>query len=119
MMKSHSLVLFLVLLQVGIINTNQYLSQKLVNLSSTNKINLKCDCIDGSIQDGVRQPILFSFVLDKPSANKVFCEPKTIHYKKINKSILNTITFHLEDDKNEEVNFNQETLTFTLQMIKI
>ena len=45
----------------------QYLSQKNVNLSSTNKIHLKCDCIDGTIQDGVRQPILFDFVLDKPS----------------------------------------------------
>ena len=27
--------------------------------------------------------------------------------------------FYLEDDNNEEVDFNQETLTFTLQMIKI
>ena len=72
---------------------NQYLSQKIVNLSSTIKIHLKCDAIDGSIQDGVRQPILFSFVLDKPSGYKVFCQPETIHYKKINKSVLNTITF--------------------------
>ena len=98
---------------------NQYLSQKIVNLSSTNEIHLKCDCIDGSIQDGLRQPILFSFVLDKPSGYKVFCEPETIHYKRINKSVLNTITFYLEDDNNEEVDFNNETLTFTLQMIKI
>ena len=98
---------------------NQYLSQKNVNLSSTNKIHLKCDAIDGSIQDGVRQPILFSFVLDKLSGYKVFCQPETIHYKKINKSVLNTITFYLEDDNNEEVDFNGETLTFTLQMIKI
>ena len=46
---------------------NQYLSQKIVNLSSTNKIHLKCDAIDGSVVNGVRQPILYSFVLDKPS----------------------------------------------------
>ena len=98
---------------------NQYLSQKLLNLSSTNKIHLKSDAIDGSVVDGVRQPILYSFVLDKPSGYKVFCEPETIHYKKINKSVLNTITFYLEDDNNEEVDFNQETLSFTLQMIKI
>ena len=98
---------------------NQYLSQKIVNLKSTNKIHLKCDCIDDSIQDGVRQPILYSFVLDKPSGYKVFCEPETIHYKKINKSVLNTKTFYLEDDNIEEVDFNGETLTFTLQMIKI
>ena len=89
------------------------------NLNKLDKIHLKCDCIDGSIQDGVRQPILYSFVLDKPSGYKVFCERETIHYKKINKCVLNTITFYLEDDNNNEVNFNQETLTFTLQMIKI
>ena len=97
-----------------------YTSNKIIlNLNTINKIHLKCDNIDGSIQDGVREPILFSFVLDKPSGYKVFCQPETIHYKKINKSILNTITFYLEDDNNKEVNFNGETLTFTLQMIKI
>ena len=98
---------------------NQYLSQKIVNLNSTNKIHLKCDAIDGSVVNGIRQPILYSFVLDKPAGYKVFSEPETIHYKKINKSALNTITFYLEDDNNREVNFNGETLTFTLQMIKI
>ena len=98
---------------------NKYTSKKIVNLGSTNKIHLKCVVIDGSVVDGIRQPILYSFVLDKPSGYKVFCEPETIHYKKINKSVLNTITFYLEDDNNEEVNFNGETLTFTLQMIKI
>ena len=98
---------------------NKYTSQKLVNLGSTKKIHLKCDCIDGSVVNGVRQPILFSFVLDKLPGYKVFCESETIHYKKINKSVLNTITFYLEDDTNEEVDFNQETLTTTLQIIKV
>ena len=98
---------------------NQYQSQKIVNLNNTNKIHLKCDAIDSSVVNGVRQPILFSFVLDKPSGYKVFCQPETIHYKKINKSVLSTITFYLEDDNNEVVDFNGETLTFTLQLIKI
>ena len=90
-----------------------------MNLSSTNKIHLKCDAIDGSVVNGIRQPILYSFVLDKPAGYKVFCEPETIHYKKIKKSVLNTVTFYLEDDNNKEISFNEETLTFTLQMIKI
>ena len=98
---------------------NQYFSQKIVNLRSTNKIHLKCDAIDGSLVDGVRQPILYSFVLDKPSGYRVLSEPETIQYKKINKSVLNTITFYLEHDSDKEVDFNGETLTFTLQMIKI
>ena len=98
---------------------NKYISQKIVNLGSTNKIHLKCDIIDGSVVDVIRQPILYSFVLNKKPGYKVFCEPETIHYKKINKSVLNTKTFYLEDDNNKEVNFNGESLTFTLQMIKI
>ena len=64
-----------------------YTSDKILNLNTINKIHLKCDCIDGSIQDGVRQPILFTFVLDKPSGYKIFSEPETIHYKKVNKSV--------------------------------
>ena len=44
-----------------------YNSDKILNLNTTKKIHLKCDCIDGSIQNGVRQPILFTFVLNKPS----------------------------------------------------
>ena len=35
------------------------------------------------------------------------------------KSILNTKTFCLEGNDNKEVNFNQETLLFALQLIKI
>ena len=67
----------------------------MVNLSSTNKIHLKYDVIDGSVVNGLRQPILFGFVLDKPAGYKVFCEPETMHYKKINKTVLNTISFFL------------------------
>ena len=60
---------------------NKYTSQKVVNLGSTNKIHLKCDVIDGSVIDGIGQPILYSFVLDKLPGYKVFSEPETIHYK--------------------------------------
>ena len=73
----------------GVYTTDKYI----LNLNTLDKFHLKCDCFDGSIQDRVTQPILFSFVLDKPSGYKVFCEPETFHYKKINKSVLNTRTF--------------------------
>ena len=97
---------------------NEYNSQKIVNLNSTNKMHLTCDVIDGSVVNGLRKAILFTFVLDKLSGYKVFCEPETIHFKKVNKSVLNNITFYLEGDNNEVVNFYGLVLTFTLQMIK-
>ena len=97
-----------------------YTGDKILNINTKNKINLKCGVIDGSVVSGIREPTFFNFSLDKPSGNKVFCEPETLHFKKaIKLSILNLITFYLEDDNHEEVDLNEETLTFTLQMIKI
>ena len=96
-----------------------YTNDKILNLYTINKIHSKRDVIDESLVNSLRQPKLFNFTIDKPAGYKVFCEPETKHYKGINKSVLNTIKFFSEGDNNEEVNFNQETLTFTLQMIKI
>ena len=98
---------------------HEYYSEKYRNLGTIDEIYLKFDVIDGSVLNGVRQSKLLSFVVDKKPGFKVFCEPGTIHFKKINKSVLKTITFYLDDDNKEDVNFNGETLTSTLQMIKI
>ena len=97
---------------------NEYISQTIINLSST-KISKKCDVIDGCILDGSRQPILFSFVLDKPPGYKIFYNPEIVPFKKQNKSVWNTTTFYLGDDNHEKVKFNGETVTFALSMIKI
>ena len=91
--------------------------KKKLNSNTTIKIHLKCNVID--VPNGVKQPILYSFVIKKPPGYKVFCQLEKTHNKKMNKSVLNTITFYLEDDNNKEVNFNSETLTFTLQMVEI
>ena len=69
---------------------NEYTSQKIVNLSTTNEIQLKCYVIDDSVINGIREPILYTFVLDIPSSYKLFCQPATIHHKRIKKSFLNT-----------------------------
>ena len=98
---------------------NEHTRHKVFTLSTTNKIHLKCECSNGLFISGIQQPMLYSFVSDKLPRNEIFCELETTHYKKINISALNTITFYLEDDNNEEINFNGEKLTFTLQMIKI
>ena len=80
---------------------------------------MKCDDIDDSIVDGLTQPVLFSFVLDKPAGTMVFYEQETIHYRKLNKSVLDAISFYTENENKEETEINGETLTFTLQWIKI
>ena len=67
----------------------------------------------------IRQPILFRFVLFEPAVFKVIVSLKHYTLKKVNKSVLKSITFCLEVDNHEENDFNGETLTFTLQMMKI
>ena len=80
---------------------------------------MKCDVVDGSVVNGSKKPIFYSFVPDKLPGYEIFSEPETIRYKKFKKFVFNTITLYLEDHNNKEVDFNQKTLTFTLQMIRI
>ena len=94
-------------------------SEKPVMITTTDKVHLKCDCVDGSIVNGIREQILFSFNLSAPPGYKIIKEPTTVLYKSINKTRLDTIQFFLEDSNHDSVDFNGETLTFTIQIIKI
>ena len=96
-----------------------YKSDKLINITGIDKVHLKCDCIQGSIINGVRESSLFSFALSSPPGHKIYKEPRVKLFKKINKSVLSHITFYLEDDDHEPVDFNNETISFTCQLIKI
>ena len=75
-----------------------YTSAKILNLSIISIFHLKRDVIVGSVVNGIREPILFSFILDKPLGYKVFSQNETVNFKKKpNKSVLNTIAFYLKD----------------------
>ena len=59
-----------------------YKSDKPINIIGIDKVHLKCDCIDGSIMNGTREPILYSFALDQPPNHKIYKEPKVKLFKK-------------------------------------
>ena len=96
-----------------------YKSDKPINITGIAKVHIKCDCIDGSIMTGTREPVLYSFALDQPPGHKIFKEPRIKLFKKINKRVLSHITFYLEDDDYELVEFNNEPISFICQLIKI
>ena len=99
--------------------SGNHTSEKPVMITTTDKVHLKCDCVDGSIVNGIREQILFSFNLSAPPGYKIIKEPTTVLYKLTNKTRLDTIQFFLEDSNHDSVDFNGETLTFTIQIIKI
>ena len=96
-----------------------YKGDRPINVTGIDKIHLKCDCIQGSIVNGIREPILYSFALSSPPGYKIYKEPRIKLFKKINKSVLSHITFYLEDDDYKPVDFHGETISFTCQLIKI
>ena len=96
-----------------------YKSDRHINITGIDKIHLKCDCVQGSIVNGVRESILYSFALSSPPGHKIYKEPRVKLFKKINKSVLSHITFYIEDDDHKLVDFNNETISFTCQLIKI
>ena len=96
-----------------------YKSDKPINITGIDKIRLKCDCIQGSIVNGIREPILYSFALSSPPGHEIYKEPRVKLFKKINKSVLSHISFYLEDDDYKPVDFHNETISFTCQLIKI
>ena len=96
-----------------------YKNEKPINITGIDKVHLNCDCINGSILNGIREPVLYSFALSSPRGYKVYKEPRIKLFKKINNSFLSHITFYLEDDDHKSVDFNGETISFTCQLIKI
>ena len=96
-----------------------YKSDKPINITGIDKVYLKCDCIQGSIVNGVREPILYCFALSSKPGHKVYKDPRIKLFKKINKSVLSHIRFFLEDDDHKPVDFNGQTISFTCQLIEI
>ena len=43
--------------------TGSYEGYRPINFTGIDKVHLKCDCIQGSIMNGAREPILYSFAL--------------------------------------------------------
>ena len=94
-------------------------SNRPINITGIDIIHLKCDCIQGSIVNGKREPILFSFALSSPPGHKIYKKPRVNLFEKISKSALSHITFYFEDDDHKIVDFNGETISFTCNLIKI
>ena len=96
-----------------------YKSEKPINITGIDKIHLKCDCIQGSIVNGVRQSILYSFALSSPPGHKIYKEPRINLFKKLFNSVLSRITFYWEDDDYKPLDFNNETVSLTCRLILI
>ena len=96
-----------------------YKSDKPNNTTGIDKVNLKCGCINGSIVNGIREPILYCFALSSPPGHKIYNQHRIKIFLKINESIISHIIFYLEGDNDKPIDFHRKTVTFTCQISKI
>ena len=59
-----------------------YKSDKPIFITRIDKAHLKCDCIQGSVVNGAREPILYSFALGKPPGHGIYNQPRVKLLKK-------------------------------------
>ena len=59
-----------------------YKSDKPINITGIDKVHLQCNVVDGSIVNGIREPLLYSFAPDQPLGHKIYKEPKVKLLKK-------------------------------------
>ena len=96
-----------------------YNSDRPVNITGIDEVPIKVDCVNGSIVNGVRELISYSFALTSPPGHKEYEGPRIKLFKKIINSVPSHITFYLEDDDHKPVDFNNETKSFTCQLVKL
>ena len=96
-----------------------YRSDKPIKITGIDKVHSKCDCIQGSLVNSIREPTLYSFGLSSPPDQKIYKEPKVKLFKNMNKAILSKITFYFDNDDYKPIDFNGETIIYTCQLIKI
>ena len=53
-----------------------YKNEKPINIIGIHKVHLKCDCKNGSIVNGIREPILYSFGIVDTPGNKIYKESR-------------------------------------------
>ena len=92
-------------------------SDKPIMFNGIDKIHLKCDCINGSIVNGIREPVSCQFGLHKPLRHEIEEKLRVKLFKKT-KSVLSYTTFNLKHDDHEAVNFKGKTISFTCQLIQ-
>ena len=94
-------------------------SDKPNNITGVDKVHKNCDFFNGSIVNGSRGPILYSFSLSSPPGHKIYILTRILFFKKVNKPVLSHITVYLEDDDLKPFDFRNETICLYCQLIKI
>ena len=95
-------------------------SEKYINISNITSINLICDLIEGTYQDGKRNNCLYNFPYGTvPHGYKIIQIINTPIYLPINKKTIDSIRFKIVDQEDNLLDFNSENISFSLHLKQV
>lgn len=87
-----------------------------VSIIPVNIINIKCDIISNSYQNGKNSNILHSIALNVPPGYKIVEQPSHINYLPVNLNEINSITLQILDQNGNLIDFSGETIDISIYL---
>ena len=91
-----------------------------LNISNITSVNLLCDIVEGSFQNGRRTNCLYNFPYGTvPQGYRIVQHVSTPIYLPINTKTIKSISFKIVDQFGKIINFNNENISFSLDLKQV
>jgi len=95
-------------------------SNNCVSISNITSINLICDLIEGTYQDGKRNNCLYNFPYGSVlHGYRIVSFVNSPIYLPVNRKTINSIRFKIVDQENNLLDFNGENISFALHLKQV
>lgn len=102
---------------MGVLKPNQlYLGKETVNIIKVNTINISCNIVHGSYNDGVNEHILHTFCPTVAPGFKIIEKPHNLVYLPVNTRYISDIELNVLDQDGNLVDFRGETVSVRIHV---
>ena len=96
------------------------ISENYVNISNITSINLICDLIEGTYQDGKINNCLYNFPYGSvPHGFRIVNFVNSPIYLPLNRKTISSIRFKIVDQQNNLLDFNGENISFSIHLKQV
>lgn len=97
-----------------------HISKDIIQITNISTINIICDLIDGSYNNGVQSNILYSFPVNTvPFGYKLIERMYNPAYLPVTRKMIDNIRIKIEDENGNEINFNGEEISIYLHLRQV
>lgn len=105
--------------QMKLNKNKSYMSDHIVNINKVNAIQIYCNLVSGSYNNGEPVHVLYHFFPKVPAGFKIIESPQQPIYLPVSGSMISFIEVRILDQSGEQVNFREEEITVSLHLRKL